>query len=287
MPWDGLAVALSHFRRMSYAHPSAPLSGPDAPTPLENFLEHHSRKLVLGLAVALGLVALFTSLHLKRQKHEAKAGSALVAASDIEAVRKVIADFADTPAAVTAQLLLADKQLDAGDANGAVETLRAFLSRNPQHPLASQARLALATALNRLGKTDDAGAELAAFLKESPSSTLAPLAITMQAELAEQKGDLDGARNLYEQAKTSFPDSNFSKLAGMRAQRVGFVAPTEIDPPPPPPPPPTSPGTPAPTGTPSLLESNAPIPIPGSTPPAAPEIAPLPEAAPPPAAPQP
>ena len=264
---------------MSTAHPSAPISGPDAPSAIEIFLDLHSRKLLVALAVVIALVAVFTALHLKKKKFEAQAGSSLVAAADIDSLRKVMADYAGTPAAETAVLFLAEKQLAAGDANGAAETLRAFLAKNAGHPLVSQARLALATALTRLGKTDEAGAEIATFLQETPTSPLAPLAMSMKAELAEKAGDTAAARKLYEETKASFPESTLGIMAESRAERVGFVMPTEIEPPPPAPAPPAAPAAPS---IPPLLENNAPLPIPGT---AAPSAIPAEAASPAPAAP--
>ena len=262
---------------MRSAHPSAPLTGPDAPSSLENFLDLHARKLVIGLAIVLAIVAVFVTIHLRKKKFETEAGAALVAATDLDALKKVTQDFEGTPAAKTALLFMADRQLEAGDAQGAGETLRAFIGANADHPLLSQARLALATALVRQGKPDEANAELAAFLTASPTSPLAPLALIQQAELAEQKGDLEGARKLYEQVTAGFPDSQFAQMIKMqsRADRVGFVMPTEVEPPPPPPAPaPTTSPTAEPSG--SLLEGDGPIPLPGSTPPG-PAVPPVPD----------
>ena len=253
---------------MRSAHPSAPLTGPDAPSALENFLDLHARKVVIGLAIVLAIVAVGVTMHLRKKKFETEAGAALVAATDLDALKKVTQDFEGTPAAKTALLLMADRQLEAGDAQGAGETLRVFIGANADHPLVSQARLALATSLVRQGKPEEANAELAAFLAASPTSPLAPLALIQQAELAEQKGDLEGARKLYEQVTAGFPDSQFAEMIKMqsRADRVGFVMPTEVDPPPPPPAPEqTTPPAGAPAG--SLLEGDGPIPLPGSTPP--------------------
>ena len=251
---------------MRSAHPSAPLTGPDAPSSLENFLDLHARKVVIGLAILLAIVAVGVTLHLRKKKFETKAGAALVAAKDLDALKKVTRDFEGTPAAKTALLLMADRQLEAGDALGAGETLRAFIGANPEHPLLSQARLALATALVRQGKPDEANAELAAFLTASPTSPLAPLAMIQQAELAEQKGDLEGARKLYEQVTAGFPDSQFAEMIKMqnRMDRVGFIMPTEVDPPPPPPAPEQTPKPESDAGG-SLLEGDGPIPLPGGT----------------------
>jgi predicted negative regulator of RcsB-dependent stress response len=255
------------------------LTGPDAPSSLENFLDLHARKLVIGLAIVLAIVAVAVTIHLRQKKFETEAGTALVAATDLDALKKVTLAFAGTPAAKTALLFMADRQLEAGDAQGAGETLRVFIGANSDHPLLSQARLALATALVRQGKPDEANAELAAFLAASPTSPLAPLALIQQAELAEQKGDLEGARKLYEQVTAGFPDSQFAQMIKMqsRADRVGFVMPTEVEPPPPPPPPASEP-TASPTAEPSgsLLEGDGPIPLPGSTPPG-PIIPPVPD----------
>ena len=260
---------------MRSAHPSAPLTGPDAPSALENFLDLHARKVVIGLAVVLAIVAVGVTIHLRKKKFETEAGAALVAATDLDALKKVTQDFEGTPAAKTAQLLMADRQLESGDAQGAADTLRAFIGANTDHPLVSQARLALATALVRQGKTDEADSELAAFLTASPTSPLAPLAMIQQAELVEHKGDLDAARALYEKVAANFPDSRFVEMMVKeqnRVERVGFVMPTEVEPPPPPTPAPT----PKPEGEPgsSLLEGDGPIPIPGT---AAPPPAPAPD----------
>ena len=246
------------------------MTGPDAPSGLENFLDLHARKVVIGLGVLLVIVAGFVGLQLKKKNFEKEAGSALVVAKDLDALKKVTVDFDGTPAAQTAQLLMADRQLEAGDAQGAAGTLRTFITAHADHPLVSQARLALAAALIRQGKPEEANSELASFLTSSPTSPLAPLALIQQAELAEQKGDLEGARKLYEQVTAGFPDSQFAQMVQMqgRVDRVGFVMPTEVEPPPPAPPENPAPGaaTPAEGGG-SLLEGDGTIPLPGGAPP--------------------
>jgi predicted negative regulator of RcsB-dependent stress response len=253
---------------MRSAHPSSPLTGPDAPSSLENFLDLHARKVVVGLGLVLVIVAVGVTLHLRKKNFETKAGAALVAASDLDDLKQVTRDYEGTPAAKTALLLMADRQLDAGDAQGATETLRGFIGANADHALVSQARLALATALVRQGKPDEANTELVAFLTASPTSPLAPLALIQQAELAEQKGDLEGARKLYEQVTAGFPDSQFTEMIKIqnRVERVGFVMPTEVEPPPPPAPAPEPAPKPEGESIGSLLEGDGPIPLPGSAP---------------------
>lgn len=271
---QGVAVAVFLSFHMRTAHPSAPISGPDAPSALEIFLDLHARKVMLGLGLVLAVVAVFATLHLKRKKFERAAGAALVVARDMDALRKVIADYGDTPAGQTAQLLLADRQLAAADAKATETTLRGFLAANPKHPLASQAKIALANTLIQLAQTDAANTELASFLQGSPTSSLAPLAMVMQAEIAESKGDTEGARKIYAEAKANYPESNFGYLAASRVDRVGFVMPTEIEPPPPPP------AQPAP-GTGTLPGANLDIskPLPGSAVPPGISVKPLDEPA--------
>ena len=273
MLWQGVAVADFLFHLMRSVHPSAPISGPDAPSALENFLDLHIRKILIGIAAVLAVVAIVATVHLKRKKFEREAGAALVAAKDLDAMRKVIETYGDTPAGQTAQLLLADRQLAANDAKAAEATLRGFIATNAKHPLASQAKITLAATLIRLGQLDAAGSELAGFLQSSPTSSLAPLAMVMQAELAEEKGDTEGARKIYEEAKANYPDSNFGFLAGSRIDRVGFVMPTEIDAPPPPPPPAPTPGTSTLPGA----DVEIPKPLPGSAVPPGITVKPLDE----------
>ena len=266
------------------------MTGPDAPSALENFLDLHVRKVVVGLAVLVVVLAAATAWHLNGKKFEREAGSALVAAKDLDSLRKVVADYGNTPAGQTARLLLAGKQSAGGDAKGAAETLRAFLEANKEHPLASQARIALADALLSQGQTDEAAAELSAFLSASPSSPLAPLAMILQAEILEKNGDDEGARKIYSEVKSGFPESRFLSKASQRLDRVGFVMPTEVEPPPPPPPAPESgaptPGVPGNGAASPLLDGEGPLPIPGTEPaagsvlppPPAPETAPEPPA---------
>ena len=242
---------------MSLAHPSAPISGPDAPTPLELFLDQHSKKLILALFGVLAVVAVLAALHLKRKKYEATAGAALVMAQDIEALRKVNTEFSDTPAGLTAFLFLADKQLESGDATGAAETLRTFLAKAEKHPLMPQARLSLANALVRLGKPEEAGAELATLIAAAPDSPLAPMAQMMQATLAEEKKDTAAAKGIYEQIKASYPESIYGRIATQKLDMVGFELPTEVEPPAKPATPPASSETP-------LLDGNNPITIPNA-----------------------
>jgi tetratricopeptide (TPR) repeat protein len=245
-------------------HPPTAITGPDATTPFEAFLDQHARKLLFGVVALAVVVAIFATLHLRRKAYAAEAGRALAAAETLDQFREVANRFADVPAtAGSALLALADRQLEAGDTAGAIASLDTFTEKYGKHPLASQAALAKAGALVRQGDTAGAKAALDAFLTNSARSSLAPLAVLMQAEIAERAGQIDEARTLLEKAKADYAESMFlGQLAAME-QQLGFVQPSEVEPPPPP----AEPATPTDLTPPPALEA---VPLPPAGQPAAP-----------------
>ena len=141
-------------------------------------------------------------------------------------------NHADTPAAGSAQLVIAAKQWDAGDEDGSIGTLRAFIDANPKHPALPSARASLASRLAQQGKADEA-ATLFREIADAPESRfIAPYALVALGDIDKAAGKLDDAEKSYKRVQEEFSSSPFANLAGQHLRMLRFKPPVEIEPPP-------------------------------------------------------
>lgn len=238
---------------MADQNPSGPSDTPaplgeieHGPSKFEQFMEKNLKVLLaLGLVIILAVAAYVILSQLNQAKNE-EAGHALLAAQDAEALRSVEADFADTPSAGSAKMLLADKLWEEGQEDEAISTLEALISDYPEHPLVPNARFSLATMWHKQGQRDQAVSAFESLLNDSSATFLHPLTLIQLGDLAKAAGNDDQAKAYYERKIEEFGDFADQNLATTRLNLVGVIAPERVEPAlPAPPTPPTPPAAPA------------------------------------------
>jgi predicted negative regulator of RcsB-dependent stress response len=283
-------IGLPNFRPV----PVMPADLPEPPMPLaeisqgpnafEEFLDRNQKNLViLAILLAIGAAALVIYRGIEKSRMET-AGAALNKAEDLAALQAVVNEHAGTTAALSAMVLLADRQWSDGQQDAAIETLRAFISSSPSHPARPAAQASLASKLMAQGKSA-AAATIFEDVGADPSARfIAPYALISLGDISKVAGDLEKAEASYKRVKTEFPDSSFAAIANRRIAILKAKPPVEIEPPPAPEPksdtPPASLIPPVPGGVvPVPVAPPAPAPAPAPAPPAPP--APPAEATPP------
>ena len=219
-----------------------PADLPDTPVPLaeisqgpnafEEFLNRNQKNLViLAILLALGTVALVVYRGIEKSRQET-AGAALNKAEDLASLQGVINDHANTKAARSAMVLLADRQWTEGQQDVAIETLRKFVAENQEHPARPSALASLGSKLMSQGKASDAAKVFQDLVDDPSARFIAPFALISLGDLAKTAGDLAKAETSYNRVKTDFADSSFAETATRRIATLKAKPPVEIAPPP-------------------------------------------------------
>ena len=204
------------------------------PSAFEAFLDRNQKGMVVVailLAIAGGTVIVVRGL---KQAAAEEAGAALSKASTVAEFQAVAKEHPKSPAAGSAQILLADKLWADGDQDGAIETLRGFISGNPDHPALPSAKANLASRLLQQGKDGDAEPLFRELADGTGSTFLAPYALINLGDLAKKAGKLDEAEQHYTRVQDSFGTSRFAATAARHLKLLNFKMPTEIEAPAPP-----------------------------------------------------
>jgi tetratricopeptide (TPR) repeat protein len=215
-------------------------NAPDAPTPLgeiehgpskfEQFMEKNLKLVILfALLIIVGVAAFVITSQLGEAK-DREAGNALLAAESPEDLRKVSADYADSGAASSAQLLLAGQLFEEGKEDEAIETLKALTGS--EHPAAAQAQFSLAGLLLKKGQTEEAKASYEAILADSEATYLHPLSLIALGDIAEAAGDTEKAKEYYQRKLDDYQAYGIQSLAVTRLNLAGVDQPQNVPPPP-------------------------------------------------------
>ena len=213
------------------------------PSKHEQFLNAHYKKLMWGgitLGIAAGCVIAFFS-HRNDQRHEAAAqvvqalkitspGDGIASADeyDTATLAALQEQFANTPSAVTAELMNGLSLLAKGEEAGIAALENVAASQAPA-PLRGRALAALATHQLQQGKDSVPAWTRLAQMEANPYTALAYL---MLGDLAKDKGDKEAARTWYEQCRTKCPTSALvaDKTIEMRLTLLDVDAPTPVEP---------------------------------------------------------
>lgn len=245
---------------------SAPLAeisqGPNA---FEAFLDRNQKGIaVFAILLALGAAGLVIHRGMETNRQE-DAGAALVKAEDLSGLQGVIDGHADTKAAGSAMVLLANAQWTDGKKDEAISTLQKFLSTSPDHAAAPTAKASLGAKLLAQGKTGDASKVFEEIVSDPVAAYIAPFALISLGDIAKSEGDLNKAETSYVKVRNDFPDSNFSETATRRIATLKAKPPVEIAPPPAPPADPKHPAEAIKSALPPGV-TITPSPTPGETP---------------------
>lgn len=243
---------------------------PESPTPLaeiaqgpsafEQFLDRNQKNLIiLTILLAIGAAVFVVYRGIEKSRQET-AGAEFNKASDLAALQAVIKDHANTHAAGSAMVLLADRQWSDGQQDAAITTLRDFIAANPEHPAFASAKASLGSKLMAQGKAADATAVFQEIADDPKARFIAPYALISLGDLAKIAGDLEKAEASYSRVKKDFPESNFADIANQRIATLKAKPPVEVEPPPAPAP---APKADAPVAAPTAAPAQpAPVPAP-------------------------
>jgi TolA-binding protein len=234
-------ASLGSIRDQEMTDPTAPDAAPlgeilQGPSKFEEFLEKNQKILLVGTVVAaIGILAYNVTNTIREDKDNEAAG-ALVAAKDIAGLESVRTDFPDSPAAITAEFLLARKLWDSGQQDASISNLRDLIAKHPDKPVTSMARQSLANSLLSQGKTSDAAAVYEEIANNESSTFLAPTALIALGDISLKNNEKDKAKSYYEKVTTQYSTSDLKQTAQERIDFLNFELPLEVEPPPPAPP---------------------------------------------------
>ena len=200
------------------------------PSKFEQFLDNNQKTLAVLLAVAVVASAVYIVIRGVEKSREHNAGAALSKATDSAALQDVISNHANTNAAASAKLLLADKQIgDDKKPDAAIKTLQDFIATNTDHPARPTASAKLAAKLMGAGKTAEASTIFQDLVSDPKARYIAPYALICLGDIAKAGGDSAKAESYFNQVKTEFAESSFASIAAERLATVKTKPPVEVE----------------------------------------------------------
>ncbi len=213
------------------------------PSKHEQFLDQHYRKLAVGLCACAAVVAGFIIYNGVNDATEHEAAAALVAAMpesntleitlDDAGLKNVVANYAETRAAVTADYLQAISLWKSGKKAEGVEKMKAFIETAPTDEWRAQASVALACHYMSEGKKEEASS-LFRSVVDSGNPTFSGFAMLCLGDLARGMKDDAAAGNYYRDLNSKLSDSAFASKAlpvyKQREELFGIQAPTYVTP---------------------------------------------------------
>ena len=113
---------------------------------------------------------------------------------------------------------MAIQQLDRGSPQTARTAFRLLLDQYPTHPLAPDAQFHIGASWDGIDP-DSAAVAYQLVVDDHGESARAPTALYRLGLIAEQKGDMEGARVYYERVVTGYPRSDAAELARAKLNR--------------------------------------------------------------------
>jgi TolA-binding protein len=179
----------------------------------EIFWDRHKTK-ILGafLLVVLAIIGYTVFLFVRARAIEA-ANTQLSSAKSIDELKKMIADHSTSVVAADASLVLAQKQAEAKDFEGAAASAQSVIEKFPDYPLIGAARLAVGANLAAAGKLDEADAAYKLAADVNPKDFAAPLALLARANLAKMRGNGADARRFLDDVIARYPNTDSAMQA--------------------------------------------------------------------------
>ena len=238
------------------------------------WLEVNKKRVIWAAGIVLGLIAIASLYSWYAGEKEADASRALsniqlpfgageaVPQTMTDGLKKIVADYAGTKAAVRAELELAAAYYMQGNYGEAGKAFGGFLREHADSQWVNQAYFGVAASLDAEKKTDEALKKYGDFLARYQNDPLADQARLNQGLLYEQTQKLDEAAKLYDRMTKTQSYSTAAREADGRL-RLLYAAHPNLIPSNPPPTKPTMPtlmpGTNRMQVTPRPAGSNAPI----------------------------
>lgn len=230
------------------------------PSKFEQFLDNNQKTLAILLAVAVAASAVYIVIRGVEKSREHSAGVALSKATTTSTLQDVISNHANTKAAASAKLLLADMQVGENKTDVAIKTLQDFIATQNDHPARATASAKLGACLMSQGKNAEASTIFQQIVNDPSARYIAPYALICLGDIAKIGSDTAKAESYFNQVKSDFPESRFIDLANERLKSVKAKPPVEVQPPAPEPKKEAvaQPVPPSPTPTPAPVPAPAP-----------------------------
>lgn len=200
------------------------------PSKFEQFLDNNQKTLAVLLAVAVVASAVYIVIRGVEKSREHSAGAALSKATDSAALREVFSSHANTNAAASAKLLLADMQASEGETDASIKTLQDFIATHNDHPARATASARLGACLMSQGKNAEASSIFQQIVSDPLARYIAPYALISLGDIAKIGGDTAKAESYFNKVKSEFPESSFINLANERLNSVQAKPPVEVQP---------------------------------------------------------
>ncbi len=230
------------------------------PSKFEQFLDNNQKTLAILFAVAVAASAVYIVIRGVEKSREHSAGVALSKATTTSTLQDVISNHANTKAAASAKLLLADMQVGENKTDVAIKTLQDFIATQNDHPARATASAKLGACLMSQGKNAEASTIFQQIVNDPSARYIAPYALICLGDIAKIGGDTAKAESYFNQVKSDFPESRFIDLANERLKSVKAKPPVEVQPPAPEPKKEAvaQPAPPSPTPTPAPAPAKSP-----------------------------
>jgi tetratricopeptide (TPR) repeat protein len=220
--WPRAATLRPVSRRPANFTPPPKSSAPGAPAAAggidlalesEIFWDRHKSKIIGAVVLLLlSIVAYSVFLFVSARAIEA-ANTQFSAAKTIEELKKMVADHPTSVVSADAYLVLAQKQAEAKDFEGAAASAQTVIEKFPNYPLLGAARLALGANLAAAGKLDEAEAAYKIASDSNPKDFAAPLALLARANLAKLRGNSTQARRFLDDVIARYPNTDSAMQA--------------------------------------------------------------------------
>src|SRR6266480_2575401 len=210
--------------------PTAPPPSRDVALETRFFWERFKKPIIAAAIVVLLAAISFTGYRFYSDRRATAASVALASANTAQEYERIIARYANTPAAADAYILLAEAQRKERKFAEANNTLETFIAKYRKHEFVSTAKLAMAANLDSMGKTNEALVMYQQIVSAYPNSYAAPLAMLSQVYILKGKNRNDDARRIGETMLTQYRTSFW---AGEAMQQLRLLKPITRSTPPP------------------------------------------------------
>ncbi len=203
--------------------PATP-GGVDLGLETEIFWDKHRTKVIAAFVLILLAIAGYTIFLFVRARAIEAANTQLSSAKSIDQLKKMIADHPTSVVSADAGLVLAQKQAEAKDYEGAAASAQTVIEKFPDYPLIGAARLAVGANLAAAGKLDQADAAYKLAAEANPKDFAAPLALLARANLAKLRGNAAEARRFLDDVIARYPNTDSAMQAEQEKRFVRVVA---------------------------------------------------------------
>ncbi len=184
------------------------------------FFRKYAKPAAIAIVVICAVVLADKFFKAQRYKKEAAADTALMSARGVEALQDIVNDYASTPAAPLALMMLAREKFNAGQIDESELLYTQFTKKYAGHELAAQAELNLITCKEGKDQLSEAHLLYGQFAKKHTGSFLVPSAKLGQARCLEALDLLDEAQIAYEDVIVNFPETAWSRIAEANLKMV-------------------------------------------------------------------